>query len=366
MAVTQQDIAKRLGVSQRLVSYALNGHACVGDEMRVRIKQEADALGYRPHRAAQALVTGRTHQIALCFRFLGSSFHTEVIRQFEILARDTPYDLLMLTLNPTDTNRTNVQFTADGTIFMGPAFFLRSKHMAQSVVRPVVAIQNQLRLPDGVETDDEEFDRIEMHFETASQDVMEHLLAQGLRRIAYVAPFEMMGLPDLRYWAYRQAMEDAGLPLELITLPVQSEELIRQQSHLSLKEYFGEHGFPEALFCCNDDIGIGAYRALGELDRRVPEETAVIGFDDLDYAQYMHPPMSSVYMPVEEVCRRAWEMLMQRIEGDTRPPHYESFNAKLVIRKSSRKKPVAELVAVSPHQEDSSDGWSNNGHHQPS
>ena len=67
MAVTQKDIAEKLGVSQRLVSYALSGQNGVGDEMRRKIQEEAEAAGYRPHRGAQSLVTGRTYQIALCF-----------------------------------------------------------------------------------------------------------------------------------------------------------------------------------------------------------------------------------------------------------------------------------------------------------
>ena len=94
-------------------------------------------------------------------------------------------------------------------------------------------------------------------------------------------------------------MQAAGLPGEVIALSIRNEEQIRQQSHRMLMQYFNEKGVPDALFCCNDDIAMGAYRALGELGRRIPDEVVVIGFDDLDYANYLNPPMSSVHMPVE-------------------------------------------------------------------
>src|SRR5690606_18262387 len=97
MPVTQQDIAEKLGVSRRLVSYALNGENGVGAEMRAKILTVADEMGYRTNRTAKALVTGRTHQIALCLPSLTQSFHAQFIQHFETLVRETPYDLLVST-----------------------------------------------------------------------------------------------------------------------------------------------------------------------------------------------------------------------------------------------------------------------------
>lgn len=334
MAVTQQDIARRLGVSQRLVSYALNGHACVGDEMRRRILEEAEELGYRPHRAAQALVTGRTYQIALCLPLFGSSFNNEIIRQFEMLANPTPYDLLMVTFDPLHKASGNIQFAADGSIFVGTCF-----KVPQNMVRPVVVLQNQLRFE--VE-EDPGVDRIQLNIEEASFAAMRHLLSEGRRRIAYVAHEAMMTDFDYRYVAYATCMEEADLPYEFISLPIPGEELIRQQAHQTMKAYFEKNGFPDAIFCCNDDIGMGAYRALSDLGRGIPE-TAIIGFDDLDYARYMEPPMTSVHMPIEEACRRAWELLMQRVEKVEFAPLHEEFAARLMVRESSL---AADALAV--------------------
>jgi LacI family transcriptional regulator len=332
MPVTQQDIAKKLGVSQRLISYALNGQSGVSDEMRRKIREEAESLGYRPHRAAQALVTGRTYQIALCFPwFLGSSFYNAIIREFEILARETPYDLLMVTVDPQGEKGSNLQFTSDGTIFIGPA-----ANLPRNVVQPAVAIQNQVRIaPTEVA---KQFDHVQLNIERASIAAVHHLVEAGLRRIAYVAPDNMIGDFEWRCYAYNTVVQKAGLIPEIIALPIANEELIRQQSHHMLKEYFGKNGFPDAVFCCNDDIGMGAYRALSELKRSVPSQTVVVGFDDLDYVNYLSPPMTSVHMPISEACCKAWTMLMQRLENPSLPPQFEMVEAHLVVRESSLRK----------------------------
>lgn len=331
MAVTQQDIAQKIGVSRRLVGYALNDDPCVGAEMRQRINDLAIAMGYRTNRAAQALRTGRTNQIALCFPFLGSTFNNEIIRQFEMLAKQSAYELLVNTYNPDNPNERRTHFTVDGMIFVSPA-----NKLPDILSHPVIAVQNQMER--AMKVGEEEIDRVQINTEKVALEVMNHLLEQGFRRIAYAATKPMMDPEDFRYLQYQRAMADAGLTPELITIPIPGEELIRVQSHQALKSHFEKHGFPEALFCCNDDIGIGAYGALQDLGRSIPDETAVIGFDDLDFARYLTPRMSSVHMPIAEACQKAWGILMKRIEDDALSPQFESYDACLVVRESSVRK----------------------------
>ena len=330
--VTQRCIAEKLGVSRRLVTYALNGNGRMSDELRQKICEEAEQLGYSPNRAAQALVTGHTHQIALCFPyFLGSSFYTAIIREFEILARHTPYDLLMTTIDPMSPKGDDIRFSSDGMIYVGSAAGL-----PRNIVQPAVAIQHQALVAPTERA--KGFDRVQINLEHASLAAVRHLVEQGFRRVAYVAPEIMIDHREWRYHAYQAVMQEAGLEVEIISPLTGNEEMIFQQSYQILKEYFSVNGFPDALFCCNDDIAMGAYRALGELGRHIPEQTAVIGFDDLLHANYyLNPPLSSVHMPIEAACRRAWEMLMQRIENKLLPPQFEAIEAHLVVRESSSK-----------------------------
>ncbi len=329
MAVTQEEIAQRVGVSRRLVGYALSGQANLNPETRLLIQETAASMGYRPNKVAQALASGRTNQIALCFPFLGSSFYNEITRQMEMLLRRTPYSLLIVTHHPHE-NRGALDITVDGMFYVAPSLCV-----PKSFSSPVVVMQNRLRLEDSGQQDVLDYDRIVFDTEQASFDAVNHLLAQGYRRVAYVVPLDMVTEMDLRYHAYKTVMERAGLEIETICLPIAAEELIRQKSHRLLTEYFREHGCPEALFCCNDDLGIGAYRALHDLGKRVPEDTAILGFDDLDDAQYLVPPMSSVRMPIAQVCARAWELMQYRIEHPDDPPRHESIKTQLVVRGST-------------------------------
>jgi LacI family transcriptional regulator len=329
MSITQKELAQKLNISQSLVARALNDYEEVSLSTRQLVQETARDLGYRPHRVGQALSTGRTHQIALCFpNFLGSSFYNAIIREFEILARCSSYELLVVTVDPTDERGNNVRFTADGAIFVGPADCL-----PPNIMQPVVTLQNQVLTK--ISKRAKQFDRVQFNLEQASMEAMQHLVKQGFRRIAYVAQQDMIDDCECRCYAYQTVLQKAGMQPEIISLPIFREELIRQRSHRVLKKYFCDNGFPDALFCCNDDIGMGAYRALGELGRNVPGETAVIGVDDLDYASYLNPPMSSVHMPIDAACKLAWEMLMRRIEDDALAPQFDAVEAYLEVRESS-------------------------------
>lgn len=328
MPVTQRDIAQKLGVSRRLVGYALSGDPRVGEGMRRRIHEEAASLGYQPNRVATALSSGLTYQIVLCFPFLGSSFYNEIIRHFERLARGSRYDMLITTFDDSDPEGGKAQFIGDGMIFVSPG-----RYLPRNVSHPVVVLQNQLHLQ--AEPGEEKLDCVQIDIEKAAVAAMEHLLQQGFRRIAYTANQSMMHMDEFRYRSYQQAMQRAGLQPEIISLPIPGEELMRQKSHKLLKAYFENNGVPEALFCSNDDTGIGAYRALAELGRSVPGDMAVLSFDDLDDVRYLNPPMSAVHMPISEACRAAWDMLMRRLNDAALPPMRENFEAELVIRGST-------------------------------
>jgi DNA-binding LacI/PurR family transcriptional regulator len=190
MPVTQQDIAKELGISRVLVSYALNGNPRVGADTRRRVQETAERLGYRPNRAAQTLVTGRTGQIALCFFSYQVSFNSEVTRRFQSPARAAGYDLLITNLEAIEHNKTALAI--DGAICQG---IIPDSLLAQNF--PAVSYQVDLR---GVNAGYlGKYDVIEVILEDASRQANKHLVEQGCRRIAYVSVYGMMGMFEPRY-----------------------------------------------------------------------------------------------------------------------------------------------------------------------
>lgn len=329
MGVTQKEIAEKLNISQSLVARALKGEECVAPSTRERILKEADALGYRPNPLARALLTGCTYQIALCFSVLGGgSFYEELIRQFGILARHSPFSLLITTFNPQRPGERSPHLSVDGMVFVGQV-----SDLPHTLPYPVVTLQHQVQRP--TVPGEEKFDWVHFVTQDAASAAVEHLVQQNHRRIAYVTVDGMITPQDVRYSAYHEVMQKAGLTPEVIALPMPDETRLRDQAYDFLKTYFQENDFPEAIFCSNDDIAVGAYRALHELGRPIPEGTAVVGYDDLGDALYLNPPLTSVHLPVQEACRHLWQMLMQRIQNNSLPPQHELLKARLIVRDSS-------------------------------
>lgn len=334
MSITQKDIAHKLGISRRLVGYALKGHSRVSRQTQQLVNEAAEELGYQPNRVAQALTTGKTQQVALCFPLLGGTFYSEIIRRIEELIRNTPYDLLITTFDPYNPKQRNKQFAVDAMLFVGPAALAPA-----SANYPVVVLSTQMHHTSEAKADC--CDHVEMTIKSACVEAMQHLISQKFQRIAYVATSHMMQQEEMRCYIYHQEMKRAGLTPEMVTLPIVGETRIRQQSHQMLHKYFLEQGFPDALFCSNDDEAIGAYRALRQLQRQIPQQTTVLGFDDFDDAEHMVPPLTSVHLPLETACRRTFEMIMTRIENSQLEPRYECYPAKLHIRESTTGRQVS-------------------------
>lgn len=323
MPITQKEIAEKLGVSQRLVSYALNGQKGVGKEMRQRILQEAKTLGYAPNQMARALVTGRTQQVALIFQF-STTLNHEMTRQFQKLVWPE-YDLLSIGSAGQIQNPGNL--AVDGAVFYGSI----PKDLAINF--PVVEMIVDLRGKSAGTPPRQ--DLIIMPIEAASRGAMQHLLEQGCKRIAYISIPTMMKMSEPRYRAYIDSMRKAKLSVEEIAIESPLDGNHRNSAQMALQKYFSQHGFPDALFCSNDDIAIGAYRVLRQMSRRIPEETAVIGCDDIEEAKDHLPALSSIQFPTEAICECAWEMLHSRIANPELPPRIKTFKASLVMRQSS-------------------------------
>lgn len=329
MPVTQQDIAEELGISRVLVSYALNGNPRVSEETRRHVQQTAQRLGYRPNHAARALAAGRSGQIALCFFSQNLSIITELSRRFHVLAHAASYDLLVSNLEALENPATPL--AVDGVICHG---LVPEELVTQRF--PAVSLQVDLRGPNAGETG--LYDIVQTRLEDAARDAVAHLVEQGCRRIIYVSIPGMMEEFEPRYRAYAAVMREAGLPLETIGLGLADYLNARNETRQTLEEYFAQNGFPDALFCSNDDIAVGAYRALRRMGRCIPHETAVIGCDDIEEAQDHSPALSSIHWPSDIICRQAWQMLMERIAQPLLPPRLEQIKAQFVPRASSQRR----------------------------
>lgn len=326
MSVTQKELAEKLNISRSLVARALKGYEEVSPATRQLVEAAAAEHGYRPHRAAQALVTGRTHQIALCVPTMDNRFHAEFVRRFVAFARQTDYDLLVTTT--LERKHSMAQLSVDGVLLhhLNP-------QLVQQITCPAVLLQSP-PMPQAI-AGKAIYDQVELGLAQASHAAMQHLLEQKPQRVAYVSFSGNMAPGEPRYAAYLHAMKQAKLKVEVVALDYVDGDELRSITHRTLQEYAQTNGWPDALFCHNDEIAIGVYRALRAAGRNVPGQTLVIGCDDISETEELFPALTTIRHPWEEICHSAWGMLMSRLENPTQPARKSTFQGELVIRDSS-------------------------------
>lgn len=329
--VTLRDIARRLDVSHATVSRALNAapDAFISDRTRERVRKTAQEMGYRPNQSARSLATGRTGLFALWLwtERMQGAYHATVAQLLHEAARNGGRQLLIDPLSRTpDDGIPEVAFDrwhVDGIVAWesGPAIEALLQGGAPSPV-PIVSV-GSFHLLAGV-------DRVEIDLRKGVEDALDHLLAGGRRRIVYVAD-DMRSRPDdLRYRTYVERVTAAGFAPEFLDV-----QPTRRAARTAMREFIERQGVPDALFCHNDDLAIGAYRGLCDLGVRVPDDVAIVGCDGVENGEYLEVPITTVAQPVSEACELACRFLERRVEDPSLALQSAVLEATLVVREST-------------------------------
>jgi DNA-binding LacI/PurR family transcriptional regulator len=320
VGVSLKDIAERAGVSLATVSNVVNGYRPVGEATRQRVQQAIDELGYSPNLSARHLRSGRTGIVVLAIPELNNPYFAELagaaIREaaglgytlvMEDTAGDRDKELILAT-----GSRLQVM---DGLIF-SPVSITREEVLARSVETPLVLI--------GEGVYDVPHDHIAIDNIAASHAAVQHLVSLDRRRIAFIGsqPGDLRQSAHLRFLGYRRALGAAGLPFE-DELVVSTAQFGRMDGLRAMRALLELPRPPDAVFCYNDLIAIGALRAIGEAGRRIPEDIAVIGIDDIEEGRFSTPTLTTVAPDKEYIGRLAVQALIARIEGKPVSPPYD-------------------------------------------
>lgn len=337
MNVTLVDIATRTNLNKGTVSRILNGKAVTcTPETRQRVLDTAAEMGYQPNMLARALQTGRTNTIALWFLththyspYFGALQHylQRIAKQhhYHMLTETAP---LSLSQEPYDREAKPLSWPVDGVI---------SSYMAQAAIQylqssikkdcPMVCLQQYE--PENMEVRPYT-DFVLLDINAGARQAVEHLLNSGCSRIAFVGEPQIFD-GDVRAQVYRELLRDAGKQIEHVV----SSGGNRRSAFDGMKAYIERFGCPDGVFCPNDEFAIGCYLAMQKMGIRVPDDTLLVGFDGLENAELFPCPISSVLIPLEEMCTLAWDMLIQRINDPGRAMQQQLFTPRLEIRESS-------------------------------
>jgi LacI family transcriptional regulator len=331
---TQNDVAKQANVSQAMVSYVLNGSSTVTipQETRQRILDAIRDLGYQPSKAARTLRTNKTYTIAGIIPDILNPFYPAFQRGIQDVADSSHYDLITYNTDADPDKERHfcdsmLQGRADGLIAV--LFHVNARDLLPLLSRgiPVVRLEAERKEPG-----EYPLDNLYMDNTAASRAAVSYLIQKGHQRIGMLAGHA--GPTRNRVAGYWQALTEAHIPPD--------ENLIQTADFNETGGYTGMQTLLEitprltAVFASNDLMAIGAMQAIREAGLRVPQDVAVIGFDDIPAARLISPGLTTVSQHQEQIGRRAAHMLLERLNGSVvSGGRTESLPFELIIRQSA-------------------------------
>ena len=335
MATTIHDVARMAGVSIKTVSNVLNGYASIRPATKQRVLEAMESLNWTPNLTARGLRSGRTGLINLIIPDLRNAYFAELS---DVLMEAADAQGLSVIVAQTrgqrrrelDLLRGPRAQMVDGILFSPLALGDQDTPLLATVKTPMVLLGE--RILDGPK------DLVTMHNVEGARAATRHLLDQGRRRIvAFGSDASLLnGSANLRLIGYRQALKDAGAPYDP-ALTVDVVSWLRSAGAAAMRGFL-ERGIAfDGVVGFNDLIALGAMRTLQEAGLRVPQDVAVIGFDDIDEAQYSRPSLSTIDPGREEIAEMAIRFLKERIDtpDQTIPAREHLSGFRLVQREST-------------------------------
>ncbi|GAA2044089.1 LacI family DNA-binding transcriptional regulator [Agromyces tropicus] len=314
MAATLHDVARLAGVSIKTVSNVINDYPHIRPATRERVERAIAELGYTPNLTARNLRSGRTGAIALAVPDLGLSYFAELAASV-IEAAEAAGVVVLVEQTGGDRDRElellrspRLKLT-DGLIFSALGMG-QEDAAALDVPYPLVLLGE--RIFDGPT------DHVTMRNVEAARAATEYLLASGRRRIAVVGAHEgeVIGSAGLRLRGYREALDAAGIAFDESIIAT-TTLWHRANGARAMRELLARDVEFDAVFGLNDTLALGAMRVLQEAGVRIPGDVAVVGFDDLDEAEYSIPSLTTVDPGREWIAQTAVRTLLARIaSGD--------------------------------------------------
>jgi LacI family transcriptional regulator len=329
---TIKDIARAANVSYATVSRALNNKYGVRVRTRERIRRIAAELGYRPNAIARGLVKKRSFTLGLVLPDIANPFFPEVVEGIEKAAVGSGYSVLLCNTNwDAEREESYVRLLSerrvDG-ILVSPIADERGRFEAllDQLGVPAVHVSNA---PKGTSRSYVIIDDVQGGFLATR-----HLIEQGYERVGFIGPATGGVTVDDRFLGYKRALEEHGFPVDdrLIWL----HDFRSRSGYLTIRRMIQTKAFPRAVFAANDLLAVGILQGVREEGLRVPDDIAVVGFDDIELARMFGVGLTTVAQPKREMGRIAVELLLEAIDaGKGALARHVVLQPRLVVRSSS-------------------------------
>ncbi|KJV31539.1 transcriptional regulator [Pantoea sp. BL1] len=304
-----KDVARLAGVSTSTVSHVINNNRFVSEQVREKVDQAIRELNYAPSALARSLKINQTRTIGMLLTASSNPFYSEVVRGVENSCYERGYSLILCNTEG-DEERMNrsletlMQKRVDGLLMM-----CTETHL------PSAEILNRYPSVPMVMMDWAPFegrgDIIQDNALLGGELATQHLIDRGYTRIACIAGPQDKTPARLRLEGFHKAMSNSGLPV----LPgyVVDGDFEFQGGFNAMNQLLTLELLPEAVFTSNDAMAVGVYHALFQAGLRVPQDIAVMGYDNIELARYLTPPLSTVHQPKDELGELAIDTLIHRM-----------------------------------------------------
>ena len=330
--VTIKDVARVSGVSSMTVSRVINGGDRVSPETKQRVEQAIAELGYVPSRLARGLIRQKTGTLALIVPDVANPFFTLIVRGAEDVARRAGYRMILCDTRADlaierDVIEEMLAHRVEG-IAIAPVSD-RSKVHLERLARFGVEFVLIDRTVNGIECDVVVGDNT-----GGARRLVEHLLSLGHRRIGFITESDDVSTARDRRRGYEQALELAGLGLEPEL--VVNSTVDPSGGFSGMERLLELEDPPTAVFTVNNLVAVGAIEAVRASGLDVPEDIALVCFDDIEYASRLYPFLTVMAQPAETLGTLGTQLLLERIEGrGPEQPRVVVLPAQFVVRRSS-------------------------------
>lgn len=314
---TIHDVAKRAGVAPITVSRVINDSGYVSDQVREKVNAAIEELGYVPNILARSLKSKRTNTLALVFTDITNPFFTLLARGVEDTSSDANFNVIFCNTDESQEKEDNyiqllLQKQVDGILLVPASSNSKSIAVIQEQKTPLVILDRRVS--------SDQVDTVRGDSEGGAYQLTKHLIDLGHKRIAMLSGPHCVSTAVDRYLGYKRAMEENGLGDYIQYYfgsfsPDGGRELTRK--------VLSEDPKPTAIFAGNNLIAIGVLSVLRNAGIKVPDDIALVSFDDIPENLTLFPFLTVVTQPSYEMGKRATELLISRIKKDSEPKNQE-------------------------------------------